>query len=133
MILIDSSVWIDYFRGVKSPQTNRLDELLETGEAMIGDLMLAEVLQGCDSDREFSKLREILSALDLIEIGGEAVAVEAAQNFRRLRGKGITPRKTIDTLIATRCVMEDLPLLFSDRDFAAFVEHLGLVDAMAFG
>jgi predicted nucleic acid-binding protein len=130
MILIDSSVWIDYFRGKQSPQTDRLDALLNEGSAMIGDLMLAEVLQGCDSDRDFRQLREMLGALELVEIGGEAAAVQAAQNFRRLRALGITPRKTIDTLIATRCISDGLPLLFSDRDFEAFVEHLGLVDAM---
>jgi predicted nucleic acid-binding protein len=130
MILVDSSVWIDYFRGVQSPQTDRLDALLENGEAIIGDLMLAEVLQGCDTDREFNRLRELLCALDMIDIGGETVAVAAAQNFRHLRGKGITPRKTIDTLIATCCIIDDLPLLFSDRDFDGFVEHLGLVDGM---
>ena len=131
MILIDSSVWIDYFRGVKSAQTDRLDTLLENGEAMIGDLMLAEVLQGCDTDREFHRLRGLLVALDVIEIGGEMVAIKAAQNFRLLRSKGITPRKTIDTLIATRCIIDHLPLLFLDRDFDAFVEHLALVDAMS--
>ena len=130
MILVDSSVWIDYFRGVQSPQTDRLDALLENGEAIIGDLMLAEVLQGCDTDREFNRLRELLCALDIIDIGGEAVAIQAAQNFRQLRRIGITPRKTIDTLIATRCIIDGLPLLFSDRDFEAFVEHLGLVDGM---
>jgi predicted nucleic acid-binding protein len=130
MMLVDSSVWIDYFRGVKSAQTDRLDALLENGESMIGDLMLAEVLQGCDTDREFNRLRELLAALNVIDIGGEAVAIKAAQNFRHLRTLGITPRKTIDTLIATRCIIDDLPLLFSDKDFDAFVEHLGLVDGM---
>jgi predicted nucleic acid-binding protein len=130
MILVDSSVWIDYFRGVTSPQTDRLDTLLEDGEAMIGDLMLAEVLQGCSTDREFNRLRELLCVLDLIDVGGETVAIKAAQNFRHLRGKGITPRKTIDTLIATRCIMDDLPLLFSDKDFDPFVEHLGLLNAL---
>ena len=130
MILVDSSVWIDYFRGVQSPQTDRLDILLENGEAMIGDLMLAEVLQGCDTDREFKQLRGLLGALDVIDIGGEAVAINAAQNFRQLRSIGITPRKTIDTLIASRCIIDDLSLLFSDKDFDAFVKHLGLVDAM---
>ncbi|MGL5839358.1 MAG: type II toxin-antitoxin system VapC family toxin [Sphingorhabdus sp.] len=131
MIVVDSSVWIDYFRGVKSPQTDRLDILLEGGEAIIGDLMLTEVLQGCNSDREFIRLRQLLGILDMIEIGGWEVAVEAAANFRHLRALGITPRKTIDTLIATRCIMDGLPLLFSDRDFDAFVVHLGLVDGMS--
>jgi predicted nucleic acid-binding protein len=130
MILVDSSVWIDYFRGVTSPQTDRLDTLLENGEAMIGDLMLAEVLQGCSTDREFNRLRELLCVLDMVDVGGETVAIKAAQNFRHLRGKGITPRKTIDTLIATRCIMDDLPLLFSDKDFDPFVEHLGLLNAL---
>jgi predicted nucleic acid-binding protein len=92
----------------------------------IGDLILAEVLQGCRTDREFDLVRNTLSALDLIVIGGEAAAVEAARNFRRLRAKGVTVRKTIDTLIATRCILDGLELLHDDRGFEPFEQHLGL-------
>lgn len=125
MILVDSSVWIDYFRGVLTPQTNRLDALLGQELVAIGDLMLAEVLQGFTSDRDFETALAMLDALEVIEIGGREVAVQAARNYRALRERGITVRKTIDTLIATRCIMDAVPLLYSDRDFEPFVE-LGL-------
>lgn len=131
MILVDSSVWIDYFRGVSTLQTDRLDLLLGTDHLAIGDIILTEVLQGFTRQRDFDLALEHLSALTLVEIGGRDVAVRAAANFRRLRALGVTPRKTIDTLIATRCIESGYPLLFSDRDFEPFVEHLGLVSAMA--
>ncbi len=130
MILVDSSVWIDYFRGLRTPQTDRLDALLGTEPVAIGDLMLAEVLQGFDSERDFTRALEMLGALDRIDIGGHEIAVQAARNFRSLREMGVTVRKTIDTLIATRCIEDGLPLLYSDRDFDPFVKHLGLLDAM---
>lgn len=126
MILVDSSVWIDYFRGVSSPQTDRLDALLGREPVAIGDLMLAEVLQGFTRDRDFEQALTMLGALDVIEIGGREVAIQAARNYRALRARGITVRKTIDTLIATRCIMDGVPLLYSDRDFEGFLE-LGLV------
>jgi predicted nucleic acid-binding protein len=128
MILVDSSVWIDYFRGVSSPQTDRLDALLGREPVAIGDLMLAEVLQGFTKDRDFEQALAMLGALDVIEIGGREVAVQAARNYRALRAKGVTVRKTIDTLIATRCIMDGVRLLYSDRDFDGFVK-LGLIDA----
>lgn len=126
MILVDSSVWIDYFRGVSSPQTDRLDALLGREPVAIGDLMLAEVLQGFTKDRDFEQALTMLGALDVIEIGGPEVAIQAARNYRALRARGITVRKTIDTLIATRCIMDGVPLLYSDRDFEGFVD-LGLM------
>lgn len=131
MILVDSSVWIDYFRGTVTPQTERLDELLSSEPVAVGDLILAEVLQGFSSDKDFNKARKVLTSLDVIEICGAEVAIEAARNFRSLRELGVTVRKTIDTLIATRCIEDDLELLFSDRDFEPFVEHLGLRSVMA--
>jgi predicted nucleic acid-binding protein len=131
MILVDSSVWIDYFRGTVTPQTERLDELLGSEPVAVGDLILAEVLQGFGSDRDFNKARKLLTSLDMVEIGGVDVAIEAARNFRSLRELGITVRKTIDTMIATRCIEDDLELLFSDRDFDPFVEHLGMRSVMA--
>ncbi|MGJ0535005.1 type II toxin-antitoxin system VapC family toxin [Methylocystis sp.] len=131
MILVDSSVWIDYFRGVASPQTDRLDELLDEELIAIGDLILTEVLQGFDRDRDFNRAQKFLTTLTIIELGGKEIALRAAKNYRKLRGLGVTPRKTIDTIIATRCIESDLPLLYSDRDFDPFVERLGLRSAMA--
>ena len=131
MILVDSSVWIDYFRDRETPQTQCFDALLGHVELAIGDLILAEVLQGCDRDQDFQRVSRLLATLGQVEIGGTAIAIEAARNFRRLRSLGITVRKTIDTLIATRCIVDSHALLFSDRDFQPFVEHLGLTDAMS--
>ncbi|MBX3717540.1 MAG: PIN domain nuclease [Burkholderiales bacterium] len=130
MILVDSSVWIDYFRGVVTPQAERLDTLLGKEPLAVGDLIVTEVLQGFASDRDFERARRLLATLVLVEIGGERVAVQAARNFRALRSRGVTMRKTIDTLIATRCMEGRLALLYSDRDFDPFVEHLGLRSAM---
>ncbi len=126
MILVDPSVWIDYFRGNGTPQANRLDELLGSEPLAIGDLILTEVLQGFGSDREFNAARKVLLALDMVVLGGPDVAVEAAKNYRKLRSLGVTVRKTIDTVIATRCIVSGHTLLHSDRDFDAFEQHLGL-------
>lgn len=126
MVMVDSSVWIDYFRGTETIQTDRLHALLGVEPVCIGDLILTEVLQGTTSDRDFREARKLLTALDVITLGGHSVAIEAAQNFRRLRDKGVTVRKTIDCVIATRCIVDGVTLLHSDRDFEPFVEHLGL-------
>ena len=126
MILVDSSVWIDYFRGIATPQANRLDGLLGSEPLAIGDLILTEVLQGFTTEREFNDARKVLLALDMVTIGGPDVAVEAARNYRKLRSLGVTVRKTIDTVIATRCIVSGHMLLHSDRDFDAFEQHLGL-------
>lgn len=130
MILVDSSVWIDFLRGIPTPQVERLKEVLPTTRVAIGDLILAELLQGIARERDFNRTREMLAVLAMIELGGAEVAVEAARNYRKLRTAGVTPRKTIDTIIATRCILDGHSLLFSDRDFLPFVEHLGLSDAM---
>lgn len=129
MILVDSSVWIDYFRGVSTPQSDKLDALLGSQPLAIGDIVLEEVLQGFNSDRDFNLALGLMTSLDLIEIGGRDIAIQAARNFRALRILGVTVRKTIDTLIATRCIEDRLTLLYSDRDFDPFVEHLGLASA----
>ena len=126
MILVDSSVWIDHFRGNDTPQVALLDRVLASEPVAIGDLILVEVLQGFTNDRDFNHARRLLTALTVIEIGGAGIAVQTAQNFRRLRALGITVRKTIDTLIATRCIVDGLTLLHSDRDFDPFAQHLGL-------
>lgn len=126
MILVDSSVWIGYFRGDITPQTDLLDRLLGAEPLAIGDLILTEVLQGFDRDDDFEQARALLESLTVIPIGGPALAVQAARNFRHLRRLGITVRKTIDCLIATRCIADGLPLLHDDRDFDPFTTHLGL-------
>ncbi len=126
MILVDSSVWIDYFNGDITSQTDKLDRLLGQEPLAIGDLILVEVLQGFDNDREFAAAQKTLSSLTLIEIGGIDIAIAAARNYRALRRRGITVRKTIDTVIATRCIESGYDLLHSDRDFEPFARYLGL-------
>jgi predicted nucleic acid-binding protein len=130
LILVDSSVWIDYFRGTVSPQTDLLDALLGSEPLATGDLVLAEVLQGFGDDREFEQARRLLDTLDIVVLGGREIAIAAARNFRALRRLGVTARKTIDTVIATRCIVDGYALLYSDRDFDPFVRHLGLRPAL---
>lgn len=126
MILVDSSVWIDYFKGTLTAQTERLDTLLDQQPLAIGDLILTEVLQGFDSDRDFNEARTLLTSLTVVELGGEQIAIRAAKNFRKLRSLGVTVRKTIDTVIATWCIENGYDLLHNDRDFDPFTKHLGL-------
>ncbi len=126
MILVDSSVWIDYFRGVKSPQAERLDSLLRIQPVSIGDLIITEVLQGCATEAEFNRVKRVFLSLDVVELGGLDISLQAARNYRFLRGLGITVRKTIDVFIATYCIENGYLLLHNDRDFLPFVEHLGL-------
>jgi len=130
VILVDSSVWIDYFRGAQNPQTEKLDGLLSSELVAVGDLILTEVLQGFGSERDFNEARRLLTSLLIVELGGQDVAIQAARNFRILRGQRITIRKTIDTIIATRCIESGFILLYSDRDFDPFVQHLGLRSAL---
>lgn len=126
MILVDSSVWIDYFRGSITAQTEKLDRLLGSEPLAIGDLILTEVLQGFAAERDFNAARKIMTALTVVELGGQKVAIQAARNFRALRKVGVTIRKTIDTVIATRCIESGYDLLHDERDFDPFVKHLGL-------
>jgi predicted nucleic acid-binding protein len=126
MILVDSSVWVDYFRGTRNEQTDLLDGLLSSEPVAVGDLMLAEVLQGLNAERDFNRAKNVLLSLQQVAIGGTEIAVQAARNFRTLRLHGVTVRKTIDALIATRCIESDLLLLHNDRDFDPFEKHLGL-------
>ena len=126
MILVDSSVWIDYFKGRTTVQTERLDGLLDRQALAIGDLIVTEVLQGCKFDREFNEVRRLLGRLELVVLGGDDVAVEAARNYRKLRTIGVTVRGTIDLVLATRCIVSGHQLLHSDRDFDGFERHLGL-------
>ena len=115
MIVVDSSIWID-----------RLDALLAEELVAIGDLMLTEVLQGFRADKDYRKAKELLLSLAVLNILDTDIALKSAENFRKLRKRGITIRKTIDTIIATYCIENDLPLLHSDRDFHPFHEHLNL-------
>lgn len=131
MILVDASVWIDCFRGAATPQAERLDALPGSEPRSIGDLTLTEVLQGFGSQRDVDQARKLLTGLDAVDIGGQDIAIQAARNDRALRERGITIRKAIDTLIATRCIESDYALLYSDRDFDPFVTHLGLSSAMS--
>ncbi len=123
---MDSSVWIDYFRGSSTAQTEKLDKLLGHQLLAIGDLILTEVLQGFANERDFSEAEEMLTSLTVVELGGYEIAIQAARNFRTLRKLGVTVRKTIDTVIATRCIESGYRLLHSDRDFDPFAEYLGL-------
>jgi hypothetical protein len=126
MILVDASVWIDYFNGRKTWQTNLLDNLLSDVPIIIGDLILAEILQGFRSDNDYKSAKSFLTDLQFHQMGGYRVAVQSAQNYRTLRKKGVTVRKTIDVIIGTYCIIEDLPLLHDDRDFEPMVSHLSL-------
>ena len=126
MVLVDTSVWIDYFGDVVSPQVKQLDGLVGRKRVLTGDLVLAEVLQGLRSEREFRSVRDALLTLDVVPLTSPALAVKSARNYRVLRRHGRTVRKTIDCLIATWCIEHGVPLLFSDRDYEPFVKHLGL-------
>lgn len=131
MILVDSSVWIDLFNGRDTPQTHALEEMaLAERWIVVGDLVLAEVLQGTRDDHAFARTLSRLNEFDRVAISSPKIAVAAARNYRWLRERGITIRKTIDTLIATRCILDGISLLYSDRDFDPFVEHLGLISAL---
>ncbi len=126
MIVVDSSVWIDFFHGVSTPEVERLDGLLGVTPLAIGDLVLVEVMQGFRTDQDGATARQLFRSLALLPMLGGSNAWKASENVRQLRRKGITVRKTIDGIIATACIEANLPLLFSDRDFRPYVEHLGL-------
>lgn len=126
MILVDSSVWIDYFRSAQTGQVALLDSLFGRSPLAVGDLIAAEVLQGVRDEREFKRVKRTLDAFDHVDLAGYDLAVRASENYRVLRSKGVTIRKTIGTIIATRCIEDGLTLLHADRDFQPFVEHFGL-------
>jgi predicted nucleic acid-binding protein len=126
MILVDSSVWIAYFNGQKTAQSERLDVSLGNTPVVMGDLILTEVLQGFQHDRDFRTAKNLLLRLPFMPMGGQAMALESAANYRFLRKRGVTVRKTIDVMIGTFCIQHRLPLLHDDRDFDPMVEFLGL-------
>jgi len=126
MIFVDSSVWIDYFNGKRTAQTDWLDSALRKTPIIMGDLVLTEVLQGFRSDKDFNIARDLLLELPFMEMGGRILALESALNYRTLRRKGVTVRKTTDVMIGTFCMHYQLPLLHDDHDFDPMVKFLGL-------
>lgn len=127
MILVDSSVWIDYFSGVANTKTDRLDALLGQENILMGDIIMAEVLQGFVSDIEFKRAQNLLALLPFREMLGREVALQTARNYRVLRKQGVTVRKTVDVMIGTFCILNNIPLLHKDRDFDPMEKWLGLV------
>ena len=130
MIIADTSVWIDYFNGKVDSYTDELDKQLNEGNVVLGDLILLEILQGIKSDKEYNKTKKILETLDQYEMLGHNMVTRCANNYRQLRKQGMTIRKTADVIIATFCIENKIPLLFTDRDFKPFVEHCGLISVV---
>lgn len=126
MIFLDSTVLIDYFNGEKNWQVDVLDSILGKELVVIGDYVLTEVLQGFRNDKDFKKAKTILLSFPCFDIGGKDTALQSAKNYRFLRKKGITVRKTIDAMIATFCIMNNFTLLHNDKDFYPFVKYLNL-------
>jgi hypothetical protein len=126
MILVDSSVWIDYFNGVQSSQTDWLDSSLGSTPVIIGDLILTEVLQGFQNEKDFKIAKDLLLGIPFMAMVGQSIALESAMNYRYLRKKGVTVRKTIDVIIGTFCIYNQITLLHCDRDFDPMVKYLGL-------
>lgn len=126
MVLVDSSVWIDYFNGKATAECDALDTLLSRELVLIGDLILTEVVQGFRTEAGYRHTRALLSPLTLCQLGGRQVALAAADHYRLLRRKGGTVCKTIDVIIASHCIQHDLELLHADRDFDAMKDHLDL-------
>lgn len=126
MVLVDSSVWINYFNGKNSWQTEILDQMLSQIPLFTGDLILTEVLQGFRKDNEYNKAKEVMGILSCKQMGGYEIAIESAENYRKLRKKGITVRKTIDVIIGTFCINNNIPLLHDDKDFEPMMKYLGL-------
>ncbi len=131
MILVDTSVWIDYFHGKDSPYTSSLDSALSEDSVLIGDLIMLEILQGFKNDSDYKRARKALGTLEQFELLGSDMVSICADNYRKLRKSGITTSQTTDVIIASFCIHNRLPLLFQDRDFLPFVEKLGLTSALA--
>ncbi|NGP89709.1 type II toxin-antitoxin system VapC family toxin [Fodinibius halophilus] len=126
MILVDTSVWVDYFNGVENKQTENLDRILSEQSILVGDIILTEILQGFDSDKEFRLAKQALDPLDCVHLGGKPLAIKAASNFRFLRSKGVTIRKTVDMLIGSWCIEHEVELLHNDKDFNQIATQLPL-------
>jgi hypothetical protein len=128
-MVVDSSVWIDFLNGRKAPHVERLRAAFGVDEIIVGDLMLSEVLQGLGSERDARSVESLLRRFDIAPMAGEAIAVSAARNFRSLRRRGITIRKTIDLLIGAWCIENRMALLHNDSDFRPMAKYLGLIEA----
>ena len=126
MILVDSSVWIDYFNGRKTDKTDWLDSAIGNKHIIVGDLILAEILQGFQSDNDFKTAKDLLLDFPFMEMVGQGLAIKSALNYRFLRRKGVTVRKTIDVMIGTFCIHYHCSLLHDDRDFEPMVKYLKL-------
>jgi predicted nucleic acid-binding protein len=126
MVIVDTTVWIDYLGGVKNAETDWLDREANRQRLGLTDLILCEVLQGIRDDMAFGRVLRDLRRFEVFETGGAELAIDAARNFRSLRQRGYTVRKTIDCWIATFCIREGHSLLHRDRDFDAFESLLGL-------
>ncbi len=126
MIFLDSTVLIDYFNGKNNWQVIALDSILGRELVVIGDYVLTEVLQGFRSDNEYQKAKTILLSFPCFDIGGKEIALQSAKNYRYLRKKGVTVRKTIDAMIATFCIENKFILLHNDKDFDPFNKYLNL-------
>lgn len=126
MLVVDSSVWIDYFNGVESRETDYLHQVADRAPILIGDLILAEVLQGFRGNADFEKARRALGKYVQVEMVSPELALQSARNFRQLRSKGVTVRKTIDSFIATYCIENEHDLLHNDNDFDGYEKYLGL-------
>jgi predicted nucleic acid-binding protein len=129
LIVVDSSVWIDFLNGRNAPHVRRLRAVLGTDEVIVGDLMLCEVLQGVRGERAAREVEALLQRFEIVPMAGDSIAVAAARNFRSLRRRGITVRKTIDLLIGSWCIENRRPLLHNDSDFRPMARHLGLIEA----
>lgn len=130
MIIVDSSVWIDYFNGAPTRESDYLDSILGIEMVGLGDLIAVETLRGFRHDADFENAKILLQSLPIHSFLGPKKAVNCAQNYRRLSLKGITIQKTTDVIIASYCISEGHQLLFSDKDFVPFVQHLGLRPAI---
>ena len=126
MILVDSSVWIDYFNGKTTPKTDWLDSALGNQPILIGDIILTEVLQGFRNDEDFKTAKSLLLAFPVMGMLGQELAIISALNYRRLRKRGVTIRKTIDVIIGSFCIYNNFPLLHDDRDFDPLEKYLNL-------
>ena len=126
MILVDTAVWVDFFNGHATAETDFLDAVLQREPVLIGDLVLTEVLQGFRRDADYQKARTLFDTLELRMLGGRQIALAAADNYRTLRRRGITPRKTVDMFIGTYCLVHNLELLHADRDFDVLENAFGL-------
>ena len=129
MILVDSSVWIGYLRGHRTPATAKLEAAADREPLLVGDLILLEILQGARDEFHAARIERALRQFALVSLLDADLAPRAARNYRRLRELGITIRKTADIIIGTFCIEHRHVLLHDDRDFAPMQEHLGLAVA----